>query len=85
MANKPELTDTPATFQLAMWRHFGFPVDIKEDGSRVITKTHIICHLYYMKLVVGGADNTSNMQMHMRRHHPDTELTQPSGAASKKP
>lgn len=39
MANNPELADPAATFQSAVWRHSGFPVDVKEE-------THIICCLW---------------------------------------
>lgn len=72
MATNPEIADPPSSFKSAVWQHFGYPVEIK-DGNRVVDKTHTICRKCFKKLpqVTG---NTTNMQMHILRHHPEINL-----------
>ncbi len=62
----------PHLIKSAVWQHFGYPVEIK-DGNRVVDKTHTICRKCFKKLpqVTG---NTTNMQMHILRHHPEINL-----------
>ncbi len=72
MATNPEIADPPSSFKSAVWQHFSYPVEIK-DGNRVVDKTHTICRKCFKKLpqVTG---NTTNMQMHILRHHPEINL-----------
>ena len=72
------MVSTPRSFRSAVWEHY--PVE-NGDGNRVIDKTHTICRKCFKKLpqVTG---NTSNMLMHLQRHHPDIHL---SGAWRKTP
>ncbi len=62
----------PHLIKSAVWQHFGYPVEIK-DGNCVVDKTHTICRKCFKKLpqVTG---NTTNMQMHILRHHPEINL-----------
>jgi tRNA (cytidine32/guanosine34-2'-O)-methyltransferase len=72
-SDRREIAYPPSTFRSAVWQHFGYPIEEK-DGNRVVAKTRTICRKCFKTLpqVMG---NTSNMQMHMQRHHPEISLS----------
>lgn len=77
--DNPEIANPPSSFKSAVWEHFGYPVE-NRDGNRVVDKTQTICRKCFKKLTqVTG--NTSNMSMHLQRHHPEINL----GARKKTP
>lgn len=69
----PEIADPPASFRSAVWQYFGYPVENK-DGKRVTDKTHTICRKCFKK-VTHATGNTTNMQAHLKRCHPDVNLS----------
>lgn len=68
-----EIEDPPVTFTSPVWANFGFPVDYN-NGNRVIGKTRVVCRKCFTK-VAHTTGNTSNMQAHLRRHHPDIDIS----------
>lgn len=77
MANaneKPELEDPPISFRSAVWEHYGFPVNYSSRGERQVDRTKTICR--HCSTEIGyAAGNTSNMTTHLKRHHPNVDIT----------
>ncbi len=73
MANaneNPELEDPPLSLRSPVWKHFGFPVNY-DNGQRQVDKTKAAC-----SAVIGYASgNTSNLITHLKRHHPNVNIT----------
>ncbi len=70
-SHSTEIADPPDTFKSPVWEHFGFPVEYR-NGIRVVDKAHTICRNCFTKLSY-TTGNTSNMQAHLRRHHPNID------------
>lgn len=68
-----EIANPPDTFKSPVWEHFGFPVKYINE-NRIVDKTHTICDKCFTKLTYASG-NTSNMQVHLRRYHPDIDLS----------
>ncbi len=72
-SHSTEIADPPDTFKSPVWEHFGFPVEYR-NGIRVVDKAHTICRNCFTKLSY-TTGNTSNMQAHLRRHHPNIDIS----------
>lgn len=70
MANATtEVEDPPPSFKSRVWDYFGFRVKYDPDGKRLVDKNTTVCRKCNTMLnYVGG--NTTNMNTHLRRHHP---------------
>ncbi len=69
----PELEDVPAaSFQSAVWEHFGFSATY-DGGKKVVDKTATVCKRCATR--VGHASgNTSDMLAYLQRHHPSVPI-----------
>lgn len=56
---EPEIERAGSAFKSLVWKHFGF---LKSDKSKVIC--------LHCKAVLKYAGNTTNMAVHLKRHHP---------------
>ncbi|KAM9350016.1 E3 SUMO-protein ligase ZBED1 [Symphorus nematophorus] len=67
-----ELEDAPAAYRSGVWEHFAFRVTY-EGGKKVVDKSATVCK-YCARLIAYANGNTSNMSVHLRRHHPSVTL-----------
>ena len=66
--NKPMVSlESPSIKKSDVWTNFGFPV-YESDSKRTTDKTKTVCHL--CKVTVPYNGNTTNMRIHLTRHHP---------------
>ncbi len=72
-SHSTDIADPPDTFKSTVWEHFGFSVEYR-NGIRVVDKAHTICRNCFTKLSY-TTGNTSNMQAHLRRHHPNIDIS----------
>ncbi|XP_060719424.1 zinc finger BED domain-containing protein 4-like [Tachysurus vachellii] len=67
----PELADAPASFKSGVWEHFGFHVTYDDNGNKTVDRcirTATVCK-HCAKCIQYANGNTSNMTLHLRRHH----------------
>nr|XP_054592988.1 E3 SUMO-protein ligase ZBED1-like [Nothobranchius furzeri] len=63
-----------ADFGSTVWNFFGFHVKRDPDGKRVVDKTTTVCRRCHTMLNYFSG-NTTNMTVHLRRHHPDAKTS----------
>ena len=74
MASKQvNLQAPPASFRSKIWEHFGFKTST-EGGVKTPVKGTTTCKHCYAD-VSYKTGNTSNMATHMKRHHPDVDVS----------
>ncbi|KAK7916754.1 hypothetical protein WMY93_012515 [Mugilogobius chulae] len=73
------LLGPPAKFKAKIWQHFDF---YKLPGSQELELDHAICKYCRTKVKLCG--NTTNIRLHMTRHHPEKPLlsTEPKGSVT---
>ncbi len=70
----PELADAPASFKSSVWEHFGFHVTYDDNGNKTVDRTATVCK-HCAKCIQYANDNTSNMTVHLRRHHYNVSIS----------
>ena len=65
-----------AQFKSKVWEHFGFPIITEEDGSTQVDRNTTVCRGCATPIKYTGS--TTNMATHIRRHHPNYELSRTS-------
>jgi len=73
-ADKVELENPLASLKSPVWEHFGFAVTYKDDGQRQVDRTKAVCRHCSTKIGY-AAGNTSNLHTHLKRHHPNVNIT----------
>ena len=71
MDAEPEIERAGSAFKSLVWKHFGF---VKSDKSKVIC--------LHCKGVLKYAGNTTNMAVHLKRHHPQYSSASSSSTIS---
>ncbi len=72
-SHSTEIADPPDKCKSPVWENFGFPVEYR-NGIPVVDKADTICRNCFTKLSY-MTGNTSNMQAHLRRHHPNIDIS----------
>ncbi|XP_033753063.1 zinc finger BED domain-containing protein 1-like [Pecten maximus] len=81
MAERRKLASPPATLKSPVWRQFGFPYETV-DGKEAVNRHVAVCRLCdYMTKYTGA---TTNMNTHLKRHHPDVILPETGSSAKRK-
>jgi len=70
----PELADAPASFKSSVWEHFGFHVTYDDNGNKTVDRTATVCK-HCAKCIQYANANTSNMTVHLRRHHVNVSIS----------
>ena len=67
-SNETDIIDAPAEFKSFVWQHFGFKCAVASvGGTKQADRTTTVCRICKQQLAYNG--NTTNMMLHLKRHH----------------
>ncbi len=68
------MADAPASFKSGVWENFGFHVTYDDNGNKTVDRTATVCK-HCAKCIQYANGNTSNMTVHLRRHHVNVSIS----------
>lgn len=66
----PKFENAPPSYRSTVWQHFGFSIDYKDQGKKLVKKNKTVCK-HCLTSAPYLTSNTTNMTSHLRRDHPD--------------